>query len=132
MMMTSLRRLSVWKMTAGHCAYCGLALCPDNVESISGGAQSWMEIDHITSPKDGGGEEMSNLLPSCSSCNASKGRKCLEAYRHQQARKLSGRPHIPRDVLDWLVSVGITLPDLPHHKFWFELHGVSCLPEAAE
>lgn len=119
-MMKSIRRQAIWDKTGGRCAYCGLKLHQDSVKSITSNYQSWMEIDHLTSPKDGGGEELANCVPSCSSCNASKGRKSLEAFRYQCAKRESGRPHIPRDVLDWLQSEGIQLPDLPKYEFWFE------------
>lgn len=132
-MMNSAHRQAVWDKTGGHCAYCGISLHQDDVKGLSCRYQSWMQIDHMTSPKDGGSELFDNLVPTCSACNSVKGRRSLESYRYAMAKKESGMPHIPREILDWLYAQGITLPDLPNYEFWFEKHGFACVrAEAAE
>lgn len=63
-------RLAVYNKTDGHCAYCGKLI------SISK-----MQIDHIRALHVGGSNEMSNLLPSCASCNHWKSTMTLKQFR---------------------------------------------------
>jgi len=119
-MMTTPKRAAVWAKTDGHCYYCGMDLHEDDVKSLTSRSQSWMEIDHIAPIRDGGSDDMSNLTPECAPCNSSKSSKSVEAFRYACAKRESGRPHMTREILDWLESEGIKLPDLPDYKFWFE------------
>lgn len=63
-------RERVYNKTNGHCAYCG--------ESID---YKDMQIDHINPVHLGGGNEDTNLLPACRSCNHYKHTLGLEEFR---------------------------------------------------
>ncbi|MBX5143357.1 HNH endonuclease [Rhizobium lentis] len=123
--MRSQIRQAVWDKTRGHCYYCGLALTPDEVGTIEGRYNSWMDTDHLVPKAKGGLDALENMVPSCKACNSSKGHKTVEEYRQHVAIKKSGRPNLSREVVDWLDSVGFQFPALPVHRFWFELHLVS-------
>lgn len=81
---TKLERLSVWRKTNGHCAYCGIALP----------AKGW-HVDHIHPVRRGGGNEIGNLNPACSTCNNFKHTYGVEGLRRElqaqveRARKYS-------------------------------------------
>lgn len=120
--MKSLTRQAVWNKTGGHCYYCGLALTPDEVDTIEGRYNSWMDADHLLPKAKGGLDTLENMVPACKACNCAKGLKTLEEYRQYVAIKKSGRPNLTRDIVDWLDAVGFQFPALPVHRFWFELH----------
>lgn len=85
------------KKTGGKCAYCGRAIVfkpdvarpafyadvDDNDRAV---------IDHIVPLVYGGGNEISNLIPSCKICNSGKGKKTIEDFRAGVARKYFGLP----------------------------------------
>lgn len=64
-------RALVWDNSAGRCYHCGGALHPI----------SDFEVDHLHPRAQGGGNEITNLVASCRSCNRSKGAKRLEEWR---------------------------------------------------
>lgn len=64
------KRLKIAEKCNWHCAYCGLKL-----------SHSTLVIDHVIPKYDGGSNDISNLLPSCISCNSTKGKKTLEQFR---------------------------------------------------
>jgi hypothetical protein len=57
--------------TGGHCAYCGIELELNN----------WT-IDHVQAKSRGGGNELSNLMPSCHRCNQYKKAKTVSEFRY--------------------------------------------------
>lgn len=63
-------RVSVHKKFNGRCAYCGNIL-----------AYKDMQLDHILAKNKGGGNDFSNLNPSCRSCNFYKGTFAVEEFR---------------------------------------------------
>lgn len=65
------QRAQVWAKTDGHCWYCGKQMNP------------WDDftVDHMDSRKQGGGDELPNLIPACKSCNSRKHAKTVEEYR---------------------------------------------------
>lgn len=81
MYMKKPNRLEIWKKYNGHCAYCETEIDLCN-----------MQIDHIK-PKVSGHpdvDEISNLIPTCSTCNGWKHCDNLESFRRsisQQVRK---------------------------------------------
>ena len=64
-------RAQVWAKTNGHCWYCGKLMNP------------WDDftVDHMDPRKQGGGDELPNLIPACKSCNSSKHAKTIEEFR---------------------------------------------------
>ena len=65
------KRREVYDKLEGHCAYCG---CEISIKQ--------MQADHLVPLALGGADEVSNLLPSCRSCNHRKSTERLELFRH--------------------------------------------------
>ena len=68
--MKKIDRKKVFDKYNGHCAYCG---CELTLKS--------MQVDHITSKRNGGTDDISNLNPSCRLCNHYKSAEGLIAWR---------------------------------------------------
>jgi 5-methylcytosine-specific restriction endonuclease McrA len=66
---TSAQWLSLVERFGGCCAYCG---------------KPGTTIDHVVPIAAGGRDEISNVLPACKSCNASKGNKVLAIWLAQK------------------------------------------------
>lgn len=64
-------RLQVFNKFKGHCAYCGIAL-----------PNRW-HVDHLEPVERGGTDRLSNLMPSCISCNNYKTVFTLEEFRRE-------------------------------------------------
>jgi len=64
------KKSDVFAKTDGHCAYCG-----DIIDPFKG----W-SIDHAIPQVQGGSNELSNLFPSCRSCNSSKKDRNVREY----------------------------------------------------
>ncbi len=64
-------RAAIWEMTNGRCFYCGRWTNPYET----------LEIDHIRPKSRGGTDDIDNLVPSCTTCNKSKGDQLLEEWR---------------------------------------------------
>lgn len=64
-------RSAVWRKTDGHCWHCRKKLDPFTD----------FHIDHLVSRKLGGPDDLENYVPSCQTCNLSKGAKRLEEWR---------------------------------------------------
>lgn len=80
---TKLERLSVWRKTNGHCAYCGDTLP----------VKGW-HVDHIHPNRRGGTNAIANLNPACRPCNLFKHTYGLEGFREQlQEQVARGRAH---------------------------------------
>lgn len=61
-------RLSIYRETGGHCAYCGAK-------------KANLTIDHIIPKCKGGTNERRNLIGCCRKCNVKKGSKDLIDFR---------------------------------------------------
>jgi 5-methylcytosine-specific restriction endonuclease McrA len=61
----------IYDKTGGYCYHCGKKLAFTNY-GIYGAKGAW-EIDHSRSKSEGGTDYFRNLVPSCISCNRSKG-----------------------------------------------------------
>lgn len=92
--MSRAKRGSVFWKTDGHCAYCGVELDPFG---------KW-DVDHIVSKKNGGGDELPNLLPACKKCNGLKKAKSIEGFKQwltsglaEELRKIQARLEIIED-----------------------------------
>lgn len=70
-------RTLVHKKTGGHCWYCGAALAL---------LTSW-EVEHQIPLSRGGSNELYNLVPSCVTCNRSKGILTAAEYRRDLVSK---------------------------------------------
>lgn len=101
------KRQTIYQSTENHCAYCG-----------ADGIDTFLILDHVTPKVLGGRSTIDNLIPACHSCNSSKGGRTLEQYRHAQLKK-QGKV-FSQEQLTYLASLGITLPEPPPHRFWFE------------
>jgi len=69
------KREKLWEMTKGRCWYCGDELIPQ------------FDLDHITPRKNGGSNRIDNLVPSCKTCNMSKGALSLDEFRRKIGRR---------------------------------------------
>lgn len=107
------KRVKVYAKTNGHCAYCGDNLCEED-----------FHIDHVFPKSLGGSNDLGNLMPSCHSCNASKGTKTLEHYRmYLTAKKVTGVAIFGHSQLMYLKEAG-AFPVLgfdKEHRFHFEV-----------
>jgi len=63
-------RKAIYDKCGGHCAYCGTKIKLKDMQS-----------DHIHPKSRNGSNSLSNYLPSCYSCNASKGSYTVEEFR---------------------------------------------------
>ena len=71
------RRAQVWAKTNGYCWYCGKLMNP------------WEDFteEHMDPRANGGGDELTNLVPACKRCNSRKHDKNVEEYRAYLAGK---------------------------------------------
>lgn len=67
-------RSAVLAKTSGKCVYCGVIL------STKGGRPDSYEPDHVLPVKEGGSDDVANLVPSCRSCNSKKRAKTLVKF----------------------------------------------------
>ena len=65
-----INRQQVYNKYNGHCAYCGRQI-----------EYKDMQVDHITSKRNGGTDDISNLNPSCRLCNHYKNAEELSTWR---------------------------------------------------
>lgn len=63
-------RFEIFKRDDFKCQYCGKS-SPKVV----------LEVDHIIPKKEGGGDNLENLITSCFDCNRGKGKNLLEEYK---------------------------------------------------
>ena len=106
------KRAAVFQKTAGACAYCGTAIDFDG-----------FVVDHVLPRMSGGKNGLDNLLPCCSFCNASKGRKSLQDFRlFCAAKEVTATQLFGQAQLEYLFKAG-AFPVLgfnPDYRFHFE------------
>ncbi len=61
-------REEIWSTSRGICSYCGTEMARSAANS-----PNQFTIDHVIPLVRGGGDQRSNLLPACRSCNSQKG-----------------------------------------------------------
>jgi hypothetical protein len=109
------KKMSVLSKTEGCCAYCGADV-----------SSAGFVVDHVYPRALGGGNDLGNLLPACSPCNTSKGKKTLDQFRlFSAAKKVTGETVFGQAQLEYLLRVG-AFPVLgfdEKHKFHFEMAG---------
>lgn len=66
------RRCAVYEKYGGRCAYCGAPITYQE-----------MQVDHIVPVANGGTNELTNLNPSCPTCNAFKADKSIKSFRRR-------------------------------------------------
>lgn len=106
---TKEERQQIYDKFNGHCAYCG---CEITLQQ--------MQADHIEPLELGGKDEISNLYPSCRSCNHYKHTLTLERFRAALTRMPSV---LMRDNVTYRNAVRFGLikhPTDPKIKFYFE------------
>ena len=104
-----LYRKSISKRARVNCHYCGIQLSDETYST-----------DHIVPKTRGGGNEPSNLVPCCLSCNSSKHNFDLEEWREIKRRQRDGVPWFSPHQLAYLREYGIELPKGEPFLFWFE------------
>lgn len=107
---------AVCAKTGGRCFYCG-EVPPKAVN-----------IDHFRPLSKGGTDDLSNLFPTCRTCNSSKGGRSLEEWRMSRRLKIAhecmGVPKFSKDAVEWLFERGVDiLEGIPDVEFWFEANG---------
>lgn len=96
------KRMKVFNLTKGRCFYCGYRLNMNN-----------FHLDHfIAKSKGGGGGD--NYVPTCPTCNISKGNLSLEEFR----AKIAGLPMASNQgrMITRFYDIDID----KEIKFWFE------------
>lgn len=76
------RRLAIYLRDGLACVYCGA--------SIEDGAQ--LTLDHLRTHVDGGGNESTNLVTCCKTCNSSRGARSVAAFCRAVAEYLGRDP----------------------------------------
>lgn len=64
-------RQKVYEKYNGHCAYCGKAITIEQ-----------MQVDHALARRNGGTDDISNLMPSCRLCNHYKRAADIKTFRN--------------------------------------------------
>lgn len=101
-------RQKVYQKCHGHCAYCGYALDYKD-----------MQVDHVKPLRIGGSDDISNMLPTCRSCNHYKATLDLEQFR-EYIWKIPAR--LKRDSIPFQVGFrfGAVSYSTEPVKFYFE------------
>ena len=88
------KREKILAKTGCRCAYCGWKLSDEDYTA-----------DHIIPRSRGGNNAIENLLPSCRSCNSSKGMKTLEEFRlWRQWEDVCRDQRFSLAQMDWLLA----------------------------
>ena len=104
-------RQAVYAKYDGHCAYCGKEITIKE-----------MEVDHLHPQRNGGTDDMDNLMPSCHTCNHYKRANSLENFRDWLLGGLIERlmkVYIFRVALDY----GMITINSWDNKFYYEKNG---------
>lgn len=109
------KAIAVFQRTNGRCGYCGCAL---DFEGYT--------TDHMVPRSKGGGNELSNLLACCKTCNRSKAARSVEDFRLVMAARKAGCDIFTASQLGFLNGVGaFPLLNISNdHPFYFESMGV--------
>lgn len=110
--LTQEERRSIYETMGGHCAYCG---CEISLKD--------MQVDHIVPLRKGGADDLSNMFPSCRSCNHYKSTLDVEQFRHM----IEKMPEtLMRNNIAYrnAVRFGLVLPMPQEVVFYFEREAV--------
>lgn len=100
------KRQAVWDMTNGRCFYCGVEIDPPTKRGTSG-RKTTFHVDHVIPRILGGSDHISNLVPSCPTCNTSKNGSLLCEWEKRSRPLYPFGRHPLADVL-----ATRTMPDL--------------------
>lgn len=118
------KQLAVYSKTNFRCAYCGKQLNFEPIKLDCGLTTCEFAIDHVIPKSKGGSNDISNLLPSCKTCNISKGTKSLEEFRFSSTLKDNNIPSFSKLQLSFLKnkigSSGLLEIFPKPKKFYFE------------
>lgn len=101
-------RQAVYKKFGGRCAYCGREI-----------AYKDMQVDHKIPQRNGGTDNILNLMPSCRTCNHYKRAESVESFRKMISeipKKLGEREYIYKVGM----AYGFWDADPKDVKFYFE------------
>lgn len=105
------KAIAVYHKTKGHCGYCGCML------PFVG-----YTVDHVVPRSKGGGNELSNLMASCRTCNTSKASRSVEEFRLVMAARSADCDLFTAKQLNFLKGAGafplLNIPEV--HFFFFE------------
>lgn len=106
--LTKAERQSVYFKCVGCCAYCGAEIGIDD-----------MQVDHVVPLRNGGRDELDNMLPACRSCNHYKDTQSVERFR-ASVERLPGV--LERDSVAYrnAVRFGLVAPRPHRVRFYFE------------
>jgi len=106
--LTKKERELIFAKTNGRCAYCGTKLI---IKS--------MTVDHVVPLRQGGADELENMLPACRPCNHRKSSSTLESFRRQIEKSLSV---FERDSVTYrnALRFGLIIPNEHDVIFYFE------------
>src|ERR1043165_9306854 len=113
-------RAQVWAKTHGHCWYCGKLMNPWND----------FTIDHMDPRTQGGGDEITNLVPACKSCNSRKNAKTVEEYRGYLMAKGEQRFWFEHAALPLAANVIIEPQEEDSDEYWPDQQEFSDIIEA--
>jgi len=102
----------VWKKTGGICFYCGEVLDKKGWQS-----KNAFVVEHFIPIINGGGDELSNLVPSCRRCNGIKRHRDLEGFRLSMEKSLG--MFFSEKQIEYLRSIGFEI-QLNRYQFYFE------------
>lgn len=105
------KRGQIFGKTNGRCWYCGCELKP----------QVTFSVDHLVPRRHVRDNSITNLVPCCRSCNSKKGTDGVEELR----RRMAGIPSFTFPQIEYLASIGITLPQVTEPLFYFEIAGLA-------
>lgn len=106
--LSKLEREKVYQKCHGHCAYCGCILDYKD-----------MQVDHVKPLRTGGSDDISNMLPTCRSCNHYKATLDLKQFR-EYIYQIPTR--LKRDSIPFQVGFrfGVVSCSAEPIKFYFE------------
>jgi hypothetical protein len=110
--------LRVMQKTGGKCYYCGVELLDLSIKAT---------VDHLVPVFRGGGHEMENLVPCCSSCNSRKGTSTIEEFRIRYPYREAGCEPFTAKQLVYLKSLGLDMNTIVPAAPVF--YGETCLDE---
>lgn len=83
-------RAEVWRLTGGKCSYCGIELAGDG----DGNGPNSFCVEHVVPSSYGGPNNLRNYVPSCRTCNTSKGDKNVLLFINANLARRMGQADV--------------------------------------